>query len=215
MFCNYCGVPNPDNASFCSACGKPIAVLAAQSPAAAPPIEAFAAAPNLELPRRSAGVASGTQTGEAAIRAHRPLGVTILAVLAFLTLMATVSLGMVVLGTAASASAVSEIPLMRFLMQLFPVLALGQQDMVSQASEVATAMFAIAAICAVLSYGLWKRRKWGRNLSIVSSALLSLHAAAMLLASTGIFVWHVFALGINIWIIAYLLKPHVKLAFGA
>jgi hypothetical protein len=22
MFCNYCGAPNPDDASFCSTCGK-------------------------------------------------------------------------------------------------------------------------------------------------------------------------------------------------
>jgi uncharacterized membrane protein (DUF2068 family) len=215
MFCNHCGASNPNNASFCSACGKPIAVSPTPSTAVAPPIEAYSAAPNLELPRTPVPVASGTQAGERAIRPHRPRGVTILAVLAFLTLIPTVSLGMVVLSTAASASAVSDIPLMRFLMQLFPVLALGQQDMVSQASEVTTAMFAIAAICAMLSYGLWKRRKWGRILAIASSALLSLHAAAMILASSGIFLWHVFALGINIWIITYLLKPRVKQAFGA
>ena len=24
MFCNYCGKPNPDDASFCNACGKPL-----------------------------------------------------------------------------------------------------------------------------------------------------------------------------------------------
>jgi uncharacterized membrane protein (DUF2068 family) len=215
MFCNYCGASNPDNASFCSACGKAIAVPPAQSTAVAVPIEAYAAAPNIELPRTPAPVASGMQPGERAIRAHRPLGVTVLVVLAFLAFISTVSLGMMVLSLAASASAASDIPLMRFLMQLFPVLALGQQDMVSQASEVATAMFAIAAICAVLSYGLWRRRKWGRILAIVFSALLSLHAAAMIFASSGIFLWHVFALGINIWIIAYLLKPHVRLAFGA
>jgi uncharacterized membrane protein (DUF2068 family) len=122
---------------------------------------------------------------------------------------------MAVFSIAAGASAESAIPLMRLLMQLFPVLALGEQEMVSQASEMATAMFLIAAICAVLSYGLWKLRKWGRILAIVSSALLSLHAAAMILASSGILLWHVFALGINIWIITYLLKPRVKQAFRA
>src|SRR4051812_5633910 len=31
MFCNYCGVPNPDDASFCRACGKRTAVLANES----------------------------------------------------------------------------------------------------------------------------------------------------------------------------------------
>jgi uncharacterized membrane protein (DUF2068 family) len=125
----------------------------------------------------------------------------------------TVAIGMAVLSIAASASAEGAIPQMRLLMRLFPVLALGEQEMVSQASAAATAMFLIAAICALLSYGLWRLRKWGRILAIVCSALLSLHAAAMILTSSGIFLWHLFALGINIWIITYLLKPRVKQTF--
>jgi uncharacterized membrane protein (DUF2068 family) len=215
MFCTHCGASNPDHASFCSACGKRIAVLPTQTSAVAPPTEAYSAAPNIELPRTPARVADGMQTDERALRAPRPPGVTILAVLAFLAFVSTGSLGMVAFSYGASASAAGDIPLMRLLMQLFPVLALGEQEMVSQASEVTTAMLTIAAICAVLSYGLWKLRKWGRILAIVASALLSLHAAAMILASSGIFLWHVFALGINIWIITYLLKPRVKRTFHA
>src|ERR1700733_7470990 len=38
MFCNFCGAPNPDVASFCNKCGKPIARAAA--PAAAASAEA-------------------------------------------------------------------------------------------------------------------------------------------------------------------------------
>jgi WD40 repeat protein len=61
MFCNYCGVPNPDDAAFCSACGKPIArpakAAAAQSaPAATPPT------PPMPLPSAAAPPA-GTATG--------------------------------------------------------------------------------------------------------------------------------------------------------
>jgi uncharacterized membrane protein (DUF2068 family) len=216
MFCHHCGASNPDNASFCSACGKRVAVPLTQTSAVVPPIETYAAASPIELPRTSAPVAHGTQTIErASVRAPRPWGVTILSVLAFVTTVATVSIGMAVSSIAAGASAQSAIPLMRLLMQIFPVLALGEQEMVSQASEVATAMFLTAVICAALSYGLWKLRTWGRILAIVSSALLSLHAAAMILDSSGIFLWHVFALGINIWIITYLLKPRVKRTFGA
>src|SRR5882724_321882 len=37
MFCNSCGAPNPDVASFCNRCGKPIAPVAA-APAEAQPI---------------------------------------------------------------------------------------------------------------------------------------------------------------------------------
>jgi uncharacterized membrane protein (DUF2068 family) len=114
-----------------------------------------------------------------------------------------------------SASATAAIPLARLVMQLFPVFTQDEQDMVRQAFEAAVAMFAIAAVCAVMSYGLWMMRKWGRIVAIVSSVLLSLHAAVMILTSSGTFVWHVFAIAINIWIITYLLKPHVKQAFGA
>jgi len=125
----------------------------------------------------------------------------------------TVPLGVVLLGYAVSASAEGSIPLLRLLMQLFPVIAQGQQDMVTQAFEASAGMFAIAAICAVLSYGLWRLRKWGRILAIVSSVLMSLHAVAMILNSSGTLLWHLFAIAINIWIITYLLKPHVKQAF--
>lgn len=214
MFCTYCGAANPDSASYCSACGKHIAMSPTPPSAVAQPIEANAAASNIELPRTPAPATPGTQTGERPVRVPRPPGVTLLAVLAFVTIIPTVSIGTAVLSIAAGASAESAIPLMRLLMQFFPVLALGEQEMVSQASEVATVMFVIAAICAVLSYGLWNRRKWGRILAIMFSALLAIHAAALILASSGIFIWHVIALGINIWIITYLLKPRVKRTFG-
>jgi len=147
------------------------------------------------------------------LRAFRPRGVTILAAIAFITIIPTFSIGIALSSMAAGASAESAVPLMQSLMQFFPVLAQGEQEMVSQASFAATAMFLIAAICAVLSYGLWTLRRWARILAIVIGALFSLHAAAMILALSGAFVWHLFALGINIWIITYLLKPRVKLRF--
>ena len=125
------------------------------------------------------------------------------------------ALGMVALTYVTSANAEGAIPQMRLLMQLFPVLAHGQEEMVSQGSEVAATMLAIAAISAALSYGLWKLRKWGRNLAMLSSVLLSVHAAAMVLTSSGTLLWHVFVIGINIWIVMYLQKPPIKRAFGA
>ncbi len=221
-FCQACGNSVSPEARFCNACGNPanIAVtsnpsVAAASAAVALPIETYSGVPNVELPRTPAPLVLGAQTSEKAIRARRPRGVTILAVLTFLGIIPTVSLGMLAFSYAASASAEGALPPMRLLMQLFPVLATGQQEMVSQASEAAAGMFVIAAVCAVVSYGLWTTRKWGRIVAIVASVVMSLHAAVMIFTSSGTFVWHVFVIAINIWIIAYLLKPHVKEAFGA
>ncbi len=221
-FCQTCGSPVQSEARFCAACGNPANISSSSNPpnlaatesaAVALPTETHPTPLNIELPRTPVRVAPGAQIGEITIRAHRPTGVTILAVLAFLGMVPTVPLGVVLLGYAVSASAEGSIPLMRLLMQLFPVIAQGQQDMVTQAFEASAGMFAIAAICAVLSYGLWRLRKWGRILAIVSSVLMSLHAVAMILNSSGTLLWHLFAIAINIWIITYLLKPHVKQAF--
>jgi Predicted membrane protein (DUF2127)/zinc-ribbon domain len=190
MFCHQCGATIPAEASFCSGCGTRIARPPAQTSAAEP------------------------QTGGSVPRAARPRGVTILAVLAFVTVFPTICLGIALSGMAASASAEGGVPLMRSLMRFFPVLAQGEQDMVSQASFAATVMFVIAAICAVSGYGLWTLRKWARILAIAIAALFSLHEAALIVASPGAFVWPLFALGINIWIITYLLKARVKQSFS-
>ena len=36
MFCNYCGAPNPDVASFCNKCGKALAAAPASAPVSTP-----------------------------------------------------------------------------------------------------------------------------------------------------------------------------------
>lgn len=221
-FCQTCGSPVQSEARFCAACGNPANISSSSNPpnlvatasaAVALPTETYSAPPNVGLSRPPVQVAPGAQIREEAIRAHRPTGVTILAVLSFLAIVPTVPLGVFLLTYSASARAEGAIPLMRLLMQLFPVLAKGQQEMVSETSAGAAWMFAIAAICAVQSYGLWRLRKWGRILAIASSVLMSLHAVTMILTSSGTLLWHLFAIAINIWIITYLLKPRVKQAF--
>jgi hypothetical protein len=212
-FCQACGNSVNSDARFCNSCGKPaniaftaIPSVPAMSAAVALPIGTYSAAPT------PAAVEPTTPSGKRAIRRHRPTGVIILAVIAFLGALPAASLGVVLLGYAASARAEGSLAPMQLLMRLFPVLAKGQQDMVNQASEAGIAMFLIAAVCAVLGYGLFRLRKWGRILAVAFSVLTLLRAMVLLFNSNGV-LWNLFVIGISIWIITYLIKPRVKEAF--
>lgn len=213
MFCHQCGASLPAEASFCSGCGTRSVRSVAQASAVTATVEGASAVPHVELSRTPTLGASASQTGGSVPRASRPRGVAILAALAFVVMVATFCIGIAVSGIAASASAQSAVPLMQALMRLFPVLAQGEQELVSQASFVSTAMFLIAAICAVLGYGLWTLRKWAHIFANVISVLFSFRAVAMILLLPGTFVWNLFVLAINIWIITYLMKPRVKQSF--
>lgn len=218
MFCIYCGGQNAENASFCSSCGKAVggqgsASSAPPGSAAALPIEPNVAAPGT----RPADVAAAAATvrGVAAGRRHRPKGVIVLAVLSFLALIPTISLAVVLQSYSASASAAGDIPAMQRLMQVFPVLSQGNRDMVTQASAGAAIMFGMAVFFALISYGMWRLRKWARILAIVCGALGALRAAALIFIVPGTLIWQLIVIGINFWIVMYLLKPHVKQAFQA
>jgi hypothetical protein len=50
MFCNHCGVPNPDVASFCNKCGKAMVRKPAGDPTQAKPIDPIAAMPSAPAP---------------------------------------------------------------------------------------------------------------------------------------------------------------------
>lgn len=221
-FCQSCGKTVNADARFCNGCGKPANLRYAPNPAivaasgaVALPIETYSAVPNIKLAQTPAPVVMGARSNDSASRVHRPRGVTILAVLAFLVIIPTIILGVILMGYAASASAEGSVRLAQLLMRLFPMLAQGQYDMVNQASASAIVTFIIAAFFAVVSYGLWRLRKWGRVVAIAFSALSALRAAAMIFISPGGVIWQLIVIGINIWIVMYLLKPHVKQAFGA
>lgn len=65
MFCNYCGAPNPDTASFCNACGKPVVRPArAVAPTTAPPTPPMPPTSAAEVP--AAAEARPDATGEGA-----------------------------------------------------------------------------------------------------------------------------------------------------
>lgn len=220
-FCQSCGKEVNAHARFCNACGKPANLTYASSPsvaaasgAVALPIETQPAAPSMELAVAPASAPVGVRVSERSGRARRPRGVTILAVLSFLALIPTLVLGVVLQSYAASASAAGDIPAMQWLMRILPVLSQGNRDMVTQASAGALVLFIMAAFFAVMAYGLWTLRKWARILAIVCGGLGALRAAVIIFVAPGTLIWQLIVIGINVWIITYLLKPHVKQAFG-
>jgi uncharacterized membrane protein (DUF2068 family) len=78
----------------------------------------------------------------------------------------------------------------------------------------------VGVIYAVIGFGLWKLMNWARILSIVLVALgllSGVYSASHLFSplQVGMLIWQVIWIAIDVWIILYLLKPHVKQAFGA
>jgi|HubBroStandDraft_1064217.scaffolds.fasta_scaffold70738_2 hypothetical protein len=138
---------------------------------------------------------------------QRPAGVTILGVLAFIGagLLVLAALGMF-LGGAILANMAAR----------------PGMGMIAGAGGVALGVFflVIAALYAVIGTGMFKLQNWARILVIVLSflgaflnalsvlgSLLHLHPLAVL--------WSLILVAVNVWIAMYLLKPHVKQAFGA
>lgn len=76
----------------------------------------------------------------------------------------------------------------------------------------------IGGVSALLGFGLWKLKEWARIVSIV---LYGISGAFQLLGLLGslahfnvfAFVWSVFWVAVDAFIIWYLLKPEVKAAF--
>lgn len=138
---------------------------------------------------------------------ERPSGVTILSVLSFLAaaLMILAACGMFVLGAAGIAAASGGRALGG------PLAALG--------AFAGVALLILAAIYVVNGVGLWKLLGWGRLLTIVLVAIgvifgiMGLFRAFMPM-HVGMVVWQLIWLAIDVWILAYMFKPHVKQAFG-
>lgn len=82
---------------------------------------------------------------------------------------------------------------------------------------VALLLFGVLYI--VNGIGLLKLRPWGRLLTIILVAISLLLGLRGLLTSAmhvqvGLIVWQLIILAIDVWILVYMSKPHVKQAFG-
>lgn len=138
---------------------------------------------------------------------ERPTGVTILAVLAFVAtgLLILAALGVLLGGAMVGSMAARP----------------GLGAMAGAIGVVVGVVFlGFAVLYLVVGIGFLKLQNWARVLVIVLSGLGALLNGLSIL--TAFFHFHPFAvvvrlisLGINIWIAVYLLKPHVKQAFGA
>ncbi len=137
---------------------------------------------------------------------ERPTGVTILAVVAFIFagLAVLCALGLMFLGGMIAQMIESS----------------GMGAMLAGVGAFAGIVLLIAAVLYFLvGFGLWKLKNWGRILTIVFVALGLISAALGLFSSlapfqAGVFAWQLFVCLLDIWIILYLLKPHVKQAFS-
>jgi len=137
---------------------------------------------------------------------ERPTGVTILAILSFLAggLVLLFALG-ALLGGAMIASVFASLPA--------SLVGVG-------AIIVAVVCFLFAALYAANGVGLLKLQNWARVLTIVLiilgllSAVLGVFGA---LAHFRVFllVRQLIVAGIDVWILKYMNKPHVKQAFGS
>jgi len=137
---------------------------------------------------------------------ERPTGVTILAVLCF------VFAGLALLAALA----------LMFLGGMFAqvVESSGMGAMLAGAGAfVGVLVLILAGLYFLVGFGLWKLKSWGRILALVLVALGLISAAMGLFSSlspfqAGVFAWQLFVCLLDIWIIVYLLKPHVKQAFS-
>lgn len=138
---------------------------------------------------------------------ERPSGVTILSILSFLAAALTIlgACAMFLMGAAGIAAASGGRALGG------PLAALG--------AFAGVALLILAVIYAVNGVGLWKLLGWARLLTIVLVAIGVIFGVMGLFRAfaplhAGLVVWQLIWLAIDVWILSYMFKPHVKQAFG-
>jgi hypothetical protein len=142
---------------------------------------------------------------------ERPAGVTILAALAFIGAGMLVLAGLALFLGGAMMSRMSAYP---------------QFGIVAGAGGAFLGIICLgfAALELVVGLGLWKLQNWARILTMVLLVLALVSSAFTLLFALthmfgvfffGLFFRRLVLAAIQLWILIYLLRPHVKQAFGA
>ncbi len=138
---------------------------------------------------------------------ERPSGVTILAVLAF------IGAGMLVLAALLVFLGGAMVANMAMRPGMGMIAGIG-------GAILGIVFLGFAALYAVIGTGMLKLQNWARILVIILSGLGAFLNAIGVLSAMFHFhpllvVWRLILVGVNVWIALYLLKPHVKQAFGA
>ncbi len=138
---------------------------------------------------------------------ERPTGVTILAVLGF------IGAGMLVLAALAMLVGGAMVANMAARPGLAMIGGVG-------GAIVAVVFLGIAALYLVVALGFLKLQNWARVLTIVLCGVGVLFNGlgvlnALVHFHVVIVVWQAIVVAIDLWVMLYLLKPHVKQAFGA
>jgi ribosomal protein L40E len=212
--CIYCGAANPNDASFCSTCGKSMTI---------PPVNA---SPQQEVrpPERPVAAASAIPRSQPLV--GRPAGVAILSVLAFLGSALFTVVGVLFLMAyfyvGVFGGMIRDIPLVYLLFSFVPSLEVKGaqlQNVISgDIGSYALIMIALAAVCALVSYGLWRLRKWGHVLATGLCVVVLLYALASIFSSRtdtlDTIALVVIVIPIGLCILVYLLRRRVKQAFA-
>lgn len=138
---------------------------------------------------------------------ERPTGVTILAVLCF------IGAGFCVLGALVFVFGGT-------MLSSLGAAGGGGAFLAGLGMAAAVIFLAIAALYVTTGIGLIGLKNWGRILTIVLVVLSLLSSARNLLGAFSHFsfvlvIWPAIFAAIDVWILVYLFKPHVKQAFGA
>jgi len=142
---------------------------------------------------------------------QRPTGVTILAVLAFIGAGLSVLVAIAAFLGGAVMSSMMANP--RF-------------GMLAGAGAVIVGVFLLGIVVmdVVIGFGLWKLQNWARILTIVLAGLALLSSVLSIVNPFAhmvhmfyfaFLIRHLITAAIEVWILVYLFKPHVKQAFGA
>jgi hypothetical protein len=150
---------------------------------------------------------------EEEMRMGRPTGVTIIAILDFLGTGFSLLIGLgMILGGGFIASLINQ--------QGGQGSAGAAGVMAGLGAAAGVFIIIIGGVCAVLGIGLWKLKEWGRIINMVLWGLGGLLQVLGLLGTLAHFtvfgfLWNIFWLAVDAFVVWYLLKPEVKAAFQA